>query len=103
MCVEEGDLRLADGGTSEDSAAQYGRLEIFAHRGWGTVCRTPLDSYGPTGLGRIDAWHQSQYHSPTGASTSRRSVAVDASVACKQMGFAEGFAMQPAVRAVHPQ
>jgi len=73
MHVEEGELRLTGGFTSA-TGAQYGRLEVFSRGGWGTVC-------GGVPVQR----------SPGGPSPPAPFSAASAVVACRQLGFEEGF------------
>lgn len=62
--------------TSEDGTAQYGRLEVFHQGGWGTVCDN-------TFIGR-ELKQASMPDFSTGA----------ADVACRQLGFQQGFQIQ---------
>ena len=77
----EGDVRLspATAVASEDGAAEYGRLEVFHRGGWGTVC--DID----------DARLRSDRDVPQ---FSRGAAAV----ACRQLGFQQGFQIQALVR-----
>lgn len=72
----EGDVRLALGASAPDGSAEYGRLEIFHAGGWGTVC---------------DNAFINRFGRPPGFSPG------SADVACRQMGFKEGFQMQALV------
>lgn len=84
--AEEGDLRLADGATSDDGAAQFGRLEIYAKGGWGTVCSSGFGGpFGSFGFGTPSAFFSAE----------------SADVACRQLGFKKGSTMQPMVRITH--
>eukprot|EP00892_Ulva_mutabilis_P005584 jgi/Ulvmu1/3398/UM016_0014.1 len=84
FCAESGALRLTGGAKSQDSSAQYGRLEVFTDGGWGTVC-------GHT-MGRDYFFN---YPAPFATNTfTDKSV----QVACRQLGFADGsnlFLPQP--------
>lgn len=84
VAEEEGNLRLADGATSEDGSAQFGRLEIYAKGGWGTVCSEGFGGFGANPFA---------IPSPAAAFPPEA-----ADVACQQLGFKKGSAMQPVVR-----
>lgn len=79
-----GDLRLVGGRLSEDGDAEFGRLEIFNDGGWGMVCDRTGSGFGANfGLARF-----------TDASVA---------VACKQLGFREGFKTELSVRVLSLQ
>lgn len=71
-------MRLAGGATADGGAAQFGRLEVFFRGGWGTVCFQD-EAEG--------------YYDEAGPEFTAGAV----SVACRQLGFAEGI-LQPLVR-----
>ena len=73
MHAEEGELRLTGGFTSA-AGAQYGRLEVFSRGGWGTVC------------GGVPVQRSLGGPSPPAPFS-----AASAAVACRQLGFEEGF------------
>ena len=77
-------MRLAQGGTSENGNAQFGRLEIFDQGGWGSVCDNPEDSQNFPSRGLKDA--------------SLTQLSVD--IACKQIGFEGGEKIPKAVRSI---
>lgn len=79
--AEEGDLRLAGGAVAEGGGAEYGRLEVFHRGGWGTVCDI-ADTLSDNTKPQFDFGQ----------------AAADA--ACRQLGYSEGFPVQPRVR--HP-
>ena len=83
-CTGRGDVRLAQGGTSEDGNAQFGRLEIFDQGGWGTVCDNPDN----TGGGVFEGIRE--------AGLTQDSV----DVACQHIGFEGGEMIPKAVRAI---
>lgn len=73
MRVEEGDLRLANGAVAANGSAEYGRLEVFHNGGFGTVCdNAPL----------FDNDRRPPFNSQA------------ANVACRQLGYQQGFQIQ---------
>ena len=74
--AEEGDIRLANSIIAPDGSAEFGRLEVFHNGGWGTVCDTTL----------IDRPLR-QVGFNAGA----------ADVACRQLGYQQGFQIQKLV------
>ena len=81
LLAAEGELRLGNGVMAADGSAEYGRLEVFYNGGWGTVCDNESEEF----LG------------------DRRSIFTDASadVACRQLGYLNGFQIQVLVRGSH--
>lgn len=78
--AEEGAVRLANGAAADGGGAEYGRLEVFHDGGWGTVC----DNAAIEEAGRRPAFN-----------------AASATVACRQLGYQEGFQLQNLVRPWH--
>ena len=76
-CAEEGDIRLANSVIAADGSAEYGRLEVFYNGGWGTVCDTSLFV---------------RFRRPIGFNVGA------ADVACRQLGYQQGFQIQKLVR-----
>ena len=77
FCAEEGDIRLANSVIAADGSAEFGRLEVFHSGGWGTICDTAF-------INRF-----------------RRQVGFNAGaadVACRQLGYQQGFQIQKLVR-----
>lgn len=74
--VSPGDVRLTRKEVSGDGGAVAGRLEVFTGAGWGTVCGTAAG----------------------GADAPRSFSAAAAGVACRQLGFAQGFQIQSMVQ-----
>ena len=85
LYAAEGDVRLSASMVSENGSAEYGRLEVFFRGGWGTVCDRIGASGIPGGLGLKGP----------------RFTAGSAEVACKQLGFPQGFRTQAPVRPHH--
>ena len=77
-CADEGDLRLADGITTDDGSAQYGRLEMYSGGGWGTVCN--IERFVRNDAGNVELLFFTD---------------VSASVACRQLGFSHGVSAGP--------
>lgn len=72
----EGDLRLALGASAADGSAEFGRLEVFYKAGWGTICDNAF----------VNMFGLSPRFTPGSAD-----------VACRQLGYKQGFQMQPLV------
>ena len=70
-------MRLTGGLAAPDGSAVSGRLEVFFGGGWGPVCSHAAD----------DDYDFEPFLPPAAAG-----------VACRQLGFAHSFAMQPVVR-----
>ena len=77
VCAEEGAVRLANSVIAADGSAEYGRLEVFHNGGWGTVCDTAFGNR---------FFRQSGFDADA------------AQVACRQLGYQEGFQIQKLVR-----
>ena len=73
-------MRLANSVLAADGSAEYGRLEVFHSGGWGTVCDNAF----------INRFRRSVEFN-TGA----------ADVACRQLGYQQGFQIQKLVRGNH--
>lgn len=87
FAAEAGDLRLAKVATAEQGGAMTGRLEVFTGSGWGTVCGTP--AAGDAAAADVT--------SGTEDSAGGTFTAAAASVACRQLGFADGIRIQSTV------
>ena len=67
---------MANGVIAADGSAEYGRLEVFHNSGWGTICSTTFNNPFLRNV-RFNA----------GA----------ADVACRQLGYQQGFQIQKLV------
>ena len=76
LFAAEGDIRLANSVNAADGGAEYGRLEVFHSGGWGTVC----DNAFMTQFIRDIVF-----------------VPAAADVACRQLGYQQGFQIQTLV------
>lgn len=83
----QGTVRLAGGRLSEDGGAEYGRLEVLVDGGWGGVCESVSRTVKTDDAVRPGVDRGANFNTAA------------AVVACRQLGFAAGFGVQPTVRA----